>query len=315
MTETSSRFGRSLVVFLAIAFVVPWLLALPLWLGEGLQSPLFGLVAITMMFVPTIAAVVVVFFVEKPRRKAAALGLVPIRPVGRFIGYVALGLVLPIVFSVGALVVGSALGVFPADFVEFGAFRQLNEQQLAQFGIDELPMPIEVMVVAQFINVVFAGLVLNLIPALGEEIGWRGWLLPRLLRFGPWGAILISGVIWGLWHAPLVLLGYNYPDAPGWLAVAAMTGMCIIVGGVFGWLRLRGGSVWPAAVGHSTFNAAAGLYLVFLAADGDVDFTQATVLGWTGWIIPAVLLIVVVLAGKFRDYRAPADAADAAPTS
>ena len=133
----------------------------------------------------------------------------------------------------------------------------------------------------------------NAIAALGEEIGWRGWLLPRLMPLGTLPALLLSGVIWALWHAPLILLGYNYPSAPGWLALVCMSAMCIVVGAVLAWTRLGSGSVWPAALGHGAFNTAAGLYLVFDAAGQKVDPTQATVLGWTGWLFPAVLAFLL----------------------
>ena len=133
--------------------------------------------------------------------------------------------------------------------------------------------------------------------------GWRGWLLPKLMPLGAGPAVLISGVIWGLWHAPLILLGYNYPTAPGWLAVLSMCGMCIVVGGVFGWLRIRSGSVWPAALAHGAFNAAAGLSLLVVAAGDIVDPTQATILGWSGWIVPALLVVVLIATGRFRPAR------------
>ncbi|GAB3192534.1 lysostaphin resistance A-like protein [Nesterenkonia suensis] len=299
-----------MLIFLACAYGLAWLVALPLWLGDGLATPWFTLVAVAMMFTPTVAALVVVFLVEKPQHKAHALGLVPLRPVGRFVGHLALGLTVPIVVCLAALPIGHLAGVFPADFTGLSGFAQIAEEQLAQVGVDELPMSIEALAALQVFNVLIAALIINLLPALGEEIGWRGWMLPRLMRFGPWGAIGISGVIWGLWHAPLILLGYNYPDAPGWLGLAAMVGLCTVMGGIFGWLRLRSGSVWPTALAHSTFNAAASTYMIFIAADATFNPLHATVTGWTGWILPAVVVLLVVMTGRF----APA-AADARRTT
>ncbi|WP_268873979.1 CPBP family intramembrane glutamic endopeptidase [Pseudoclavibacter helvolus] len=133
-------------------------------------------------------------------------------------------------------------------------------------------------------------------------MGWRGWLLPKLLKFGIVPALLISGVIWGLWHAPLILLGYNYLDAPGWLGLTMMTGMCILVGSVFAWLRIRSESVWPAALAHGAFNEAGGSYLLFAAAGERVDTTQATILGWTGWtgwIVPLIFVGVLLATKQF----------------
>jgi uncharacterized protein len=290
---------RPIAAFLVIAFGLAWLIALPLWLGDGLASPLLTAVALATMVTPALAAVLVVRFIERPASMARALGLRPLGRPSRLIGFLALGLVLPIALILAALVVGTAMGVYHPDLVEFSAFRELVTAQLAAAGVDTLPLPIGTLVAIQC-AAVFGGAFFNMIPALGEEIGWRGWLLPRLMPLGPVVAIVVSGVIWGLWHAPLVLLGYNYPDAPGGLGVLAMMGMCTVVGGVFGWLRLRSGSVWPAALAHGSFNAAAGLSVVFSSAALPFDATTASILGWTGWILPLVVVATLVMTGQFR---------------
>lgn len=294
--------GVSVAIFTVISFVLAWAIAVPLWLGEGLRSPLANLLVATMMFVPTVAALTVVLVIEKPERKAEALGLVPLKPAGRLIGYLIVALFLTIALWLLALLVGSLFGVYPADFTHFSGFRQITEMQLAQAGSTELPMPIGALVALQFLNVLVSALFINLLPALGEEIGWRGWLLPKLLKYGPWPAILISGVIWGLWHAPVILLGHNYPGTPGWLALLAMVAFSTIMGGLFGWLRLRGGSVWPAALAHSTLNAAGSLSIVFVAENGRFDPLHGNITGWSGWIVPAILLLVLVVLGKFTPF-------------
>jgi membrane protease YdiL (CAAX protease family) len=294
----NARDIRSAIAFLLLAIGLSWLIALPLWLGEGLASPWFLPVSIGMMLTPAVAALIVVFFIDRPTGKARVLGLWPMKPVGRLIGYLALGLVVPVALILVALPIGALLGVYPADFVHFSAFQQILDSQLAATGAPELPIPIGVLVALQFVNILI-GAFLNLIPALGEELGWRGWLLPKLMPLGTIPALLISGVIWGLWHAPLILLGYNYPTAPGWLGLTMMVGMCILVGTVFGWLRLRSESVWPAALAHGAFNAAAGSYLLFSMAGERIDTTQATILGWTGWIVPLILVIVLLATGQF----------------
>ena len=293
-----SKNARSMLIFLVIAFGLSWLLALPLWLGDGLVEPMFGVIAVAMMFTPAIAAIVVVFVVERPQHKARMLGLWPLKPAGRFIGYLALGLIVPVALILVALPLGALLGVYPADFVTFSAFQQMLDTQLAAAGVTELPIPIGVLVGLQLISV-FVGAFINLIPALGEELGWRGWLLPKLMPLGTVPALVLSGVIWGLWHSPLILLGYNYPAAPPWLGLTMMIGMCIIVGAVFGWLRLRSESVWPAALAHGAFNAAAGFSLIFAAAGDSIDTTQATILGWSGWIVPLLLVTVLIATKQF----------------
>src|SRR5699024_7537754 len=84
----------------------------------------------------------------------------------------------------------------------------------AEAGLSD--MPIQTILFTQIINVVVAACFINLIPALGEEIGWRGWLTPQLLPLGVVPTIIITGIIWGLWHTPVLLLGHNYPQLPGW---------------------------------------------------------------------------------------------------
>ncbi|WP_307784298.1 CPBP family intramembrane glutamic endopeptidase [Salinibacterium sp. SWN248] len=291
-----------ILVFVGVSFGLAWLFALPLWFTGGLENPFFTVFALAMMFTPAIAALVVVFFVEKhpdARSRRAALGLGSVRPVGRFLRYLALALVVPPALILAALVVGAIVGVYPADFVNFSGFQAMVDSQLAALGEEPLPVPIGLLVALQFVNVLI-GAVINTIPAFGEELGWRGWLLPKLLPLGIIPAILISGVIWGLWHAPLILLGYNYPGAPGWLALTAMVGMTIVVGGVFAWLRIRSASVWPAALAHGAFNAAAGFSIIFIMVGESFDPLQASILGWTGWLVPILLVIVLVVTGQFR---------------
>ena len=293
--DTMGRSGRAIAVFLVLAFGLSWLVALPLWLGGGLAHPRFGLIALAVMCTPAIAAVVAVFFVERPTRRLQSLGIWPLGRPGRFVGYLALGLVVPTALVLVALPIGAWLGVYPADFANLSGFAELLRTQ----GAPDLGVPVHVLAALQLVTIPIGAFV-NLIPALGEELGWRGWLLPKLMPLGAVGAIVVSGVIWGVWHAPLILLGYNYPTAPGWLGLVMMTGMCIVVGGIFGWLRLRSDSVWPAALAHGAFNAAAGSYLLFAEAGHTVDTVHATVLGWSGWIAPLLLLATIVATGKFR---------------
>lgn len=295
---------RSISVFTVVSFALAWLVALPLWLGDGITSPWLLPVTITTMMTPALAALVMVFFVDKPPRKAWTLGLWPLKPAGRFLGYAALGIFVPIALVLAAIPVGVLLGLYPADFTNFSAFQQAHEEQTSAAGASETQIPIGALIALQLALLPLAAFI-NLIPALGEELGWRGWLLPKLMPLGTLAALLVSGVIWGLWHAPLILLGYNYPDAPGWLGLTAMVIMCILVGAVFGWLRLRSGSVWPAALAHAAFNGAGGSYLLFAMAGEHIDTTQATILGWSGWIVPLVFVAVLIASGQFNPAKHP----------
>ncbi|TDD24764.1 CPBP family intramembrane glutamic endopeptidase [Nonomuraea diastatica] len=131
--------------------------------------------------------------------------------------------------------------------------------------------------------------VVTMIPAFGEEWGWRGWLVPWLSsEAGVSRGLLISGLIWGLWHAPLTLLGYNYPNLGAWAALVFI-GFCVTFGLVIGWLRLRTGSIWPAVVAHAAFNATVPTFLMLGDATTPPNFAIAGPTGVAGWAVLGLL--------------------------
>lgn len=95
----------------------------------------------------------------------------------------------------------------------------------------------------------------SLFSAAGEEIGWRGLLLPELAtHYSFTTAALVSGIIWAIYHYPLILFSDYHSDAPLWYALLMFTLAVVGVSFVFAWLRLKSGSVWTAAVLHASHN-------------------------------------------------------------
>ena len=124
------------------------------------------------------------------------------------------------------------------------------------------------------LQAVGAGLTVNALFAFGEEVGWRGFMHKALQGRGFWSVSLLTGVAWGLWHAPVILQGYNYPQHP-LLGVPLFAVFCVLLSPLHTLVRERGGSVWHAAVLHGTFNAAAGVPL--LVVTGGDDLTTGAV--------------------------------------
>lgn len=101
---------------------------------------------------------------------------------------------------------------------------------------------------------VVVGATVNGILAFGEEFGWRGYLLWELAPLGFWKASVAIGAVWGVWHAPLILAGHNYPSFPV-IGVVAFTITCIALAPLFTYLVIRSQSMLPAAIFHGVFNA------------------------------------------------------------
>jgi uncharacterized protein len=95
--------------------------------------------------------------------------------------------------------------------------------------------------------------------ALLEEIGIRGYLLPKLLPLGRKRALALSGLVWATWHMPLILLTPVFPVGNKLISLPLFYGTVVAASFVYGYLRLYTGSVWPASLAHAVHNAAWGV--------------------------------------------------------
>ena len=147
---------------------------------------------------------------------------------------------------------------------------------------------------------------MNLVNCFGEEWGWRGFLFPKMREGRSFvrTAILV-GIIWGLWHAPIIAYGHNYGKVVGtdpWgdivLAIIGMCVFCIILTFLFGYISEKADSVWPAVLAHGCVNGCAGLGLLFLtspeAANAFIGPTPVGIIGAIPFILVAFWIAVVV---------------------
>lgn len=149
----------------------------------------------------------------------------------------------------------------------------------------------------------------SLLSATGEELGWRGFLVPTLRQTMSFRrTAIVSGAIWAAWHVPLIIFADYNGGTPSWYSTLCFAVMVVSMGFPFAWLRLRSGSVWPAAVLHASHN-------LFVQA----FFDRVTVnTGPTKWLTSefgaALALTIAVTAWVFWRARASVESPNEAVT-
>ena len=178
--------------------------------------------------------------------------------------------------------------VFPSEFT--------LDSYLTQMAA--LPVSLKVFWIVQLLLMMVAPL-LNIVTCFGEEWGWRGYLLPKVaerMKFLP--TILLTGFIWGIWHAPIIVAGHNYGmDYPGypWAGIVAMCLLCVVLGTLFSYITLKTKSCWPAVFAHGMMNGTASIGVIFLAdpiaCDRFVGPVPTGIIGAAAYIVMAVWIV------------------------
>jgi uncharacterized protein len=282
---------KAISLFCAVTFALVVAIASPLWTsGQGLRLGSARLLLTLITFAPAAGVLVVRLVLPgsiKPIVESTGLGL------GRrsgTIGYWLFGWLGLTLIGLATPFVSALLGMLHLDLQNFSGYRELLLARLA--GPILARYSIQTIVLLHLVSLLIAPL-FNAIFTFGEEWGWRGFLLPKLLPLGQWQALALTGPLWGLCYAPVTLLGYDYSFHPR-LGVILMTIFCLVFGTLLGWLRLATGSVWPSVIAHGALNAVGEFTYVVAAAGQKIDTACVTILGWTGWILPLLLIALLV---------------------
>lgn len=285
--------------FLVASFLLAWLVCLPLWIdARGLASPATAWVLPMVMFTPLLATTLTMLTFDRGTLGAQVrrLGMWPLEPATRTIVLTVAAVVfLPLLVAAG-LATSAWLGLVQLDLDEFSGFAAALPENVSR------AVPVRTLVIVQLVSIPIAA-VLNGFLAFGEEIGWRGWLLPELHPLGNWPAVLLTGAVWGAWHAPLILLGYNF-DQPNSLGVVAMIAGCTAVGVVIGWSRIWSTSVWPAVFGHGSLNAAGGLVVLLSSDESAPNLLLAGPVG-AGTVVAVVVVSLLGILVRRTTGRSP----------
>lgn len=173
-----------------------------------------------------------------------------------------------------------------------GYMRQTMEAAGVPYEAQAVPM--DLLMLIQFVQALFLAPVMNFVTCFGEEWGWRGYLLPKVSKhFSTVPSLLFTGIIWGLWHAPMTIIGHNY-GLGYWgfpfTGIAMMCLFCIVLGIFLSYVTMKTGSCIPAVLAHGAINGigAIGIYFTF---DGGNPFIGPAPTGIIG-IIPFVLAAI-----------------------
>ncbi len=285
MEGTNKMTKKRLILFVVFTFVIAWILFLLvpiLGIPYGTSNSIILVAA--AMFAPALGSILTRLVTKEGFQNMY------LRP--RFKGNIRYYLL--VFFGPTVLLVVSAAVyflLFPGSFdPNFTALKELT----AASGSSA--MPVEQLLLITFLQVALIGPIINIIPTLGEELGWRGYLLPKLHEsHSNRAALVLSGVIWGVWHAPVIIMGHNYGTeyfGYPWLGVVGMIVFCVIFGVIEGYITIKLKSAIPAAMIHSTINAGAAM-AIYLAKPGFNSLLGPAITGILG-ALPFLALAVVL---------------------
>jgi len=251
---------RRIFIFLTFAFGVAWLTGLIIYLTGGLvDSPRIApgvtlaliLLATAYMWAPALGNILTRLVTREGWKNT---GLHPNFKKGWHFWLASW--FLPAVMTI----VGAAVffAIFPQYYdPTLSTLRQAMAKTPALASLSPW-----VFAIGELVLAVLIAPVLNFLATFGEEFGWRAYLLPKLMPLGGRKAMLLIGLIWGVWHWPAIFMGYEYGfDYPGypWIGPLLFIWVAFGLGTFLGWLYLRSKSVWPAVIGHAAINGIAAV--------------------------------------------------------
>ena len=203
---------------------------------------------------------------------------------------------LPVVVSLACIPVNSWM---PGVELQYNSEQLINQyhvpedqQEMVREQLGKFPSYL--LIISTVFSGLIAGITVNAIAAFGEEYGWRNYLVGALREMKFWKAALFIGIVWGIWHFPLILMGHNYPNEPYW-GVLLMVVMCILLGVIELYFVLKSKSMVVAAIMHGTFNAVSGIPIYYIL--GGNDFLNGMP-GLSGFIVMAVTILCIWIYDK-----------------
>lgn len=301
--------NRRIASFLAITFALTWGLGLIAYLSgmDGVEHKAYVLVAALSMLCPAAAAIIQQRLLDRDSWEGLGLKFKGTNwlTVGftALVGVCMMPLAMLVMHLLGDVAGLPLFGHVSVTTERMGtALQELLEAQglpITDAGAGALAsIPAGLVLLIIQVAAVLAAITVNAPFMLGEELGWRGYLWQRIAHWSGFKRVLFTGVVWGVWHAPLILLGHNYPGFPV-AGVFMMVVLCVLFALLFDWTRTRSRSVWSSVMLHGIINGSAGSFALFTWGGHPL---YGSPVGVAGFIAFALLGIGVLLFD--RNYRA-----------
>lgn len=165
-------------------------------------------------------------------------------------------------------------------------------------------MPTNLLLLSLALNTVIIGPLLGLIITFGEEYGWRGFLQRELIRLGRIRGVFLLGVIWGIWHWPVIWMGYNYPGEPV-LGSLFMVGYCIILAYFLAYAVFKSNGVWTAAYLHALNNQTMSFLMLAVVAPTSTLYSFG--MGLPTLLLGAIVVLLLLRDPIWKETQSPAE--------
>lgn len=276
---------KSSILFIIIVFTLSWIPAGLFHLlqldYQSVQGVILG--SLTMVF-PLISVIIVQHINKEPILRNSGISW-------KLNRWWIVAILLPVIINLLALIVSIMLPT-----MSFTTENEIMNEALKNMSESIPGINAYSLLAITLVSSISTGLTINAVFAFGEEIAWRGWLLKQFEGTHFLKTSLIIGIIWGLWHAPLILLGHNYPEHPI-AGVFMMILICILLTPIFQYIRIKSGSVITVAIMHGTFNAGSGITMFYTSGFNDLLGGSA---GLAGCIVLLIVNSVIYAIDKWK---------------
>ena len=266
---TNSR--KPLTVFLVVVIVLS--LTVEAYIISGGPGWLYFI----LMWIPALSAVIAgMISLSETKEKLSARGLFSCLHIRKSkVRYILMGILIPLVYLL----------------IPYMIYWKTHPDN---FGYTGVPLGL---ILKDCLPMMIIGIFPNVLSAMGEEIGWRGFLLPAFSkRMSLMKALIVTGLFWACWHLPLLAFGDYMAGAPIWYKLPMFV-LCIVpVGIIAGFLTYKSKSIWPAAflhAAHNNFDQA--VFGVITRGDDRMYYVSETGLFTVicAWLIAAVVLYII----------------------